>query len=90
MSTKVRLKADAHQHTAQHKRRTYKYENGRYLARSSTPLIVIGAPVYPQASWACDTDVVWPVLWIEGIGDIKPMEDGGRPYVCRHQIEAGD
>jgi hypothetical protein len=46
----------------------------------------IGAPVKPGPTWTCGTDVVWPVLKLEG-HNVKVLE---RSYVCRHMIEIGD
>lgn len=48
--------------------------------------ILLGAPTAPTSNWTCGTDVVWPVLGVEGC-DYKVLELCG---VCRHQIEAGD
>ncbi len=48
--------------------------------------LLLGAPIAPSWNWSCGTDVVWPVLGLEGT-DYKPLEFCG---VCRHQIEAGD
>jgi hypothetical protein len=46
----------------------------------------IGKPVAPHLNWTCGTDVVWPVLKLEG----HEFELLGTPYVCRHMIEIGD
>lgn len=46
----------------------------------------IGKPVAPDASWTCGTDVVWPVLKLEG-HDVQILDN---VYVCRHMIEIGD
>jgi hypothetical protein len=50
--------------------------------------IILGAPVKPDGGWFCDTDLVWPVLGIEGVtAEYKLLE---QPYVCRHNFIAGD
>ena len=51
-------------------------------------LLGLGKPVAPRASWNCGTDVVWPVYEING--KLIEPENGRLPYVCRHQIVAGD
>ena len=48
----------------------------------------IGPPISPQKEWTCGTDFVWPILRVNGI-EVLP-ENGLRPYLCRHQFEAGD
>jgi hypothetical protein len=48
----------------------------------------LGSPHPPQNCWTCRTDIVWPVLEINGC-HVKPV-NGAYPYVCRHQIQAGD
>jgi hypothetical protein len=48
--------------------------------------LLLGAPITPTSNWTCDTDLVWPVLRVEGC-DYRALEFCG---VCRHQIEAGD
>jgi hypothetical protein len=52
-------------------------------------IFTLGPPHEPHAGWFCGTDVVWPVLEINGV-KIQRDEFGRLPYVCRHQIEAGD
>lgn len=54
--------------------------------RAGIVWLLLGAPIAPTANWSCDTDVIWPVLGVEGC-DYKALEFCG---VCRHQIEAGD
>jgi hypothetical protein len=51
--------------------------------------LTLGAPKEPNAGWICGTDLVWPVLELDGQ---KIEGDWPRkgPYVCRHQFEAGD
>lgn len=53
-------------------------------------LVRIGAPIKPDKNWICGTDVIFPVEWMQGIGDLHPDSTGELPFVCRHQIEAGD
>lgn len=52
-------------------------------------IVTIGKPSEPDANWICGTDLVWPVLSLDGV-EIIPDVEGDYPYVCRHQIEAGD
>jgi hypothetical protein len=51
-------------------------------------VFTLGSPAAPSRIWTCGTDIVWPVLEING----RAIEavNGTRPYVCRHEIEAGD
>ena len=48
----------------------------------------LGPPVAPQQEWICGTDLVWPILRVNGIKVLS--ENGEHPYLCRHQFEAGD
>ena len=48
----------------------------------------LGPPVAPQQGWICGTDLVWPILRVNGIKVLS--ENGEHPYLCRHQFEAGD
>lgn len=50
-------------------------------------IVEIGVPIEPDSGWKCGTDLVWPVLRFIKPTDIQPVP---MPYVCRHQIEAGD
>ena len=45
--------------------------------------LLLGKPCEPSHVWTCGTDVVWPVLELDGV----PV---ARVFVCRHQIVAGD
>jgi hypothetical protein len=56
-------------------------------AAYSETFVWIGTPVKPDASWDCGTDVVWPVLKLEGHPELELLKT---PYVCRHMIEIGD
>jgi hypothetical protein len=49
---------------------------------------LVGPPTEPDAHWTCGTDLVWPVYAI----NTEKVEAflGRLPYVCRHQIQAGD
>ena len=51
-------------------------------------ILTLGPPCPSQPEWICGTDVVWPVLELDGV-ELEPL-NGNRPYVCRHQIVAGD
>ena len=56
---------------------------------ANKPVVLgIGAPRDPESVWDCGTDLVWPVLELNGI-PLEP-QNGLMPYVCRHQIVAGD
>jgi hypothetical protein len=68
------------------------------MARTSAPsrpfrptekiITELGSPVEPiGARKNCGTDLVWPVLRILKPEDVTFEET---PYVCRHQIIAGD
>lgn len=57
--------------------------------RPGEVLFTIGTPIEPSSKWTCGTDVVWPVYELNGKAVI-PDELGRLPYVCRHQIVAGD
>jgi hypothetical protein len=50
--------------------------------------LILGPPVSPDRGWDCGTDVVWPVLEVENA--LPEFVLLGTPYVCRHQIQAGD
>ena len=49
--------------------------------------LVLGPPVEPGHRGVCGTDLVWPVLEVEGIPKWKMIDIA---YVCRHQIIIGD
>ena len=49
--------------------------------------LVLGSPLAPDHNWVCGTDVVWPVLQVEGIPGWQLIDTA---HVCRHQIIAGD
>lgn len=58
--------------------------------RGAKRFLGIGTPVEPAKSWTCGTDLVWPVYEING-QLLEPDDTWGIwPYVCRHQIVAGD
>lgn len=48
---------------------------------------ILGAPIAPSSKWFCGTDVVWPVLEVNGAAI---NFDPGKTVVCRHQIQIGD
>jgi hypothetical protein len=49
--------------------------------------VTLGKPEKPDRHWKCNTDLVWPVLAVNGITLNRRKR---APYVCRHMFYGGE